>query len=594
MVLDRLVELLDERWHIYVQPAILNMHPDFLIAAPHHGVTIIEVKDWKQGGHRNESGRLMVRDPNGSWAHTSEDPLGQAHTYKSRINDSLISTPSENMYTSVRSTVILPKWRSRDIEALLRNTTHLQENHHRWIAAVGSEVFEKPANRNLLRLLIYGGRRIGAGISESVWQRLAARLDEPEAIAEQRQSLKLSIGARNVALNPSKATTRRVRGATGSGKTIGLAARAAQLASEGKQVLVLSFNITLSHYIQDQVRRHARMLRANPRLVDCIHIHGFCSDVVTTAGETLSGITDPDDIIALAESIYRTKRGHLKKYDAILVDEGQDFQQEWWNFLRKEVRRNDQSEMLLVADATQDIYERKSWVDEAKMTACGFKGPWTSLDGCYRMPVDLIPIVSEFAERYLDRDLDLPTVPTDHTGIASEPTIRIWRNEVGRSNRHLADVVLAEVTKIINEEGVHSGDCAILVNDHTLGLAVAENFGDDLEHIFSEDLEDRQRRKKRFWPGVAMLKGSTVHSFKGWEARAIIVVISATDPDQGSSPRDLAYVALSRAKGAPGNRSAFITVINTLPELADFKQRFERDIAINEVPQLGGQARIGL
>jgi superfamily I DNA/RNA helicase len=48
--------------------------------------------------------------------------------------------------------------------------------------------------------------------------------------------------------------------------------------------------------------------------------------------------------------------GFGERYDAVLVDEGQDFTLEWWQLLRDHVRKDATGEMLLVADPTQDIY----------------------------------------------------------------------------------------------------------------------------------------------------------------------------------------------------------------------------------------------
>ena len=56
--------------------------------------------------------------------------------------------------------------------------------------------------------------------------------------------------------------------------------------------------------------------------------------------------------------------------------------------------------------------------------------------------------------------------------------------------------------------------------------------------------------------------------------------------------RRLAYVALTRVKGAPGNIAAVVQVLNCDPELNDFKAEFERDIGVAEVPALGGQRRL--
>ena len=47
----------------------------------------------------------------------------------------------------------------------------------------------------------------------------------------------------------------RLRGVAGSGKTLVIAQRAANLASQGKKVLVVTYNITLWHFIRDHISR---------------------------------------------------------------------------------------------------------------------------------------------------------------------------------------------------------------------------------------------------------------------------------------------------------------------------------------------------
>ena len=66
--------------------------------------------------------------------------------------------------------------------------------------------------------------------------------------------------------------------------------------------------------------------------------------------------------------------------------------------------------MLLVADATQDIYgTARSWTDEA-MTGAGFPGGrWAELQTCYRLPPTAMETARTFASNYLPRDtVDLP------------------------------------------------------------------------------------------------------------------------------------------------------------------------------------------
>ncbi len=69
----------------------------------------------------------------------------------------------------------------------------------------------------------------------------------------------------------------------------------------------------------------------------------------------------------------------------------------------------------------------------------------------------------------------------------------------------------------------------------------------------------------QFWMGDPRLKAATVHSFKGWETRALVVHIS-----QAMTASDLAeiYVALSRLRSS--EKGSFLTVVCSAPELETY------------------------
>jgi hypothetical protein len=83
-----------------------------------------------------------------------------------------------------------------------------------------------------------------------------AWLREPEHAATQREPLPLNADQQRIATTRTRTGYRRVRGPAGCGKSLALAARASQLAGEGKDVLVVSFNITLLHYLRDLAVRY--------------------------------------------------------------------------------------------------------------------------------------------------------------------------------------------------------------------------------------------------------------------------------------------------------------------------------------------------
>lgn len=607
---DFFLEKLDESWHVFVQPHMLNQQPDFLLVSLEHGVTVIEVKHWREDGIRCDKPReLNVKTASGEWVYTNQDPVLQVELYRRGIVNRFLTPPEANtaterlIYGGVNALVVMTNWPGAKVQIPLKKGSRLESKNQTYVTIVGREIYEEA--RQINRLL-FGRRNKGVPLDERTFNRLIDRLQEPEAIADQRRPLKLSNSAKRVVGNPDNAVIRRVRGSAGSGKTLALAGRAVSLASQGKSVLILSFNITLPHYIEDLVGRRSRELGVDRRKIICIHFHGFCRDELDWLGNSQSGedavnqsgsrASEGQDFKYMVDStirLYQSNPVGLKKYDAILVDEGQDFTLEWWNFLRNYVRSDTTNgEMLLVADISQDIYGRRAWTAEKEMLNAGFRGPWTELGGSYRLPVDFIPVVAEFASTFIGEDIEVPTIPKDHDGRAAAETVRHWINAINDDDSTICQLVAKEIAQLRElPNGPHEADIVILTETHQLGLMVMNHMqevGFWSEHIFTElDGQDRRDRKRRFYPGISMLKGSTIQSFKGWEGRAVVYVMQNSDGVNDIARH--AYTALTRLKGDPTNRAACITVINRIEEFQQFKPRFEREITSEEVPQLAGE-----
>jgi Nuclease-related domain/AAA domain len=563
------LDRLDDGWTVYVQPRLGLDVPDFVAVHDRHGVCIIEVKDWAPRRYRSGTSAVIeFSRGDGTWQVTAEKPRYQAYRYRTAIHDQFFALPDDDPDPpqAVRSVVILPKQSTRDAVRLLEavQVTAKEET----VRVLGGDALHDPVA--LVR---------GPGCPRPPRQsiaRLERHLAESSLMIELREPLRISAGARNIERNTSNARFRRVRGPAGCGKTFGLAARAAKLASQGQRVLVLTFNVTLSHYLRTLVTARCRDYAANPTLVTCTNFHGLCRRVVDDAG--LVGITPRahdhlppfDQTVARAADVLAA--GFDCRYDAVLIDEGQDFTLDWWNLLRRDVLV-DGGEMLLVADPTQDVYGKRAWTEEARMLGAGFSGPWTELEGSYRMPADLVQIVNEFAEQFLDGERLVAGVPRDRLEITgpSAVTCRRWRyvGPTGNVGRHVG---LAVVDLLDHDPGLSPSDIVFLCETHAEGLQavrVLEACGHAVHHMFGTDDADRSRRKRRFWPDAPGIKGSTVHSFKGWEARALVIGIRQT-----AESRRLAYVALTRVKADRLGRPAYVSVVNSDPSLESFGAAF--------------------
>jgi hypothetical protein len=115
---------------------------------------------------------------------------------------------------------------------------------------------------------------------------------------------------------------------------------------------------------------------------------------------------------------------------------------------------------------------------------------------------------------------------------------------------------------------VSYSDIVLLVPDHRLGLncvSLLEKKKFQVLHVFDKDKREQKSRKMSFFAGDARIKACTIHSFKGWEARYIVVAIS-----ESSFNSELAatYVALSRLKRH--TEGSYLTVVCSAPGLEDF------------------------
>jgi hypothetical protein len=569
VVLDELAKLGDG-WTIYVQPRLAQDKPDFVAVHDRKGVCAIEVKDWSKGKYRQtDHGVIQYVDGNGVWHDTREQPRYQAYRYRTTIFDQFFALPEDGTHPTqaVRSVLILPRHSTKDARTLF-STPQVTADEMSVEVWGGDDLLHA-----LPKILKGTGCPRPAALSIS---RLRRQLVVVEPSSAQVPA-SLSRDAKNIATNPNNARRRRVRGPAGCGKSFGLAARAARLAAERKSVLVLSFNSTLGNYLRTLATAHCRDVDADPTLITCTNFHSFCDRIVSDA--RLLGIPLDDhpgtpwfDVI-VRQATQALERGVQRRYDAVLIDEGQDFTLDWWNLLRHHVVRP-HGEMLLVADPTQDVYDQQAWTDEEQMLGAGFSGPWTELEGSYRMPTDLVPLANAFAERYLDGERLTAVVPDDHADLvgAAVATHRSWENV--SSPLDLGPAIGREVVRLLTHHPeLQPHDVAFLCQHHQEGLAavkVIEAAGYPVHHIFALKRADQHRRKRRFWPEAPGVKGCTVHSFKGWEAPAVVMGIG-----EGDRSKRLAYVAMTRVRVGGGNRPAYLSIVNSDLAIASFQSTFE-------------------
>ena len=585
--------LLPLEWEIYVQPHLNGLRPDFVLLNPEVGIGVFEVKDW------NIEGKDLPRNDN---------PVAKVVLYKHQILN--LYCPRLGIraleYLEARAVVtagiiIVGTSTERAKDLLRPNQTQLclLGRPARYHPIAGWDALE----RKDIDTVFPDWRRARSGFMEQRFaDDLRTWLVEPDHAATQREPLSLDARQRSIVTTPpsTKSGYRRIKGPAGSGKSLVVAARAAHLAMEGRDVLVISYNITLLHYLRDLAVRYPEPGKGFTNRITWLHFHGWCKQVCVHAGMEAEyralwhdrGEHDvfvpdhdtSDEILetklpALVARVLDEAGNEVPRYDAVLVDEGQDFNLDWWNVLRKVCRPG--GEMLLVADETQDIYGRaKSWTDE-KMNGAGFLGgTWTRLESSYRLPERFVPLLRRYVDEYLgDVVVNLPKGIQFHPqqarqlGLDVEPVKLRWLQVSPDVAAETCVEAVCSTPGFADPETVGFSDVTLLINSHEFGLRCVEMLqgkGVEVAHVFDSEKSRQRVRKLAFFMGDARVKACTIQSFKGWEARALVVYVGSA---QSLADRALVYVGLSRLKRHA--RGSFLTVVCAAPELEAYGKAWQ-------------------
>jgi hypothetical protein len=295
---------------------------DFVIAHPEDGVLVIEAKGgelgydpmtrrWSQGGR---SGRHELH----------EDPFHQAR---------------DEMHSLVRIMEAQAGWDdwrpSYGYAVALPDGTYGVDAHP---GAPAAYVIDHDDMRGLdarVREIMHGWRRNGRVFGERGMEALATALGFRVEI---RTPLKLAFDEEDrkiVELTDEQAYVRAyvlhrkravVTGPPGSGKTVLALGIARHVAAEGKRTLLTCFNVRLADYLRVSVENTPN-LHVN-------HFHGLCAELAREAGLAIPEASGPDDRVYFEETLpgllEEAARRLEPRFDAIIVDEAQDFREWWW------------------------------------------------------------------------------------------------------------------------------------------------------------------------------------------------------------------------------------------------------------------------
>lgn len=477
---------------------------DFVIAHPWHGVLIVEVK----------GGRIRYDGTTGQWwsnENAIDDPFEQAKRSKYSLLEKLKDLPYwRDRWLTIGHAVAYPDvvvkhdLRLDAPEAIILDARDLQDVRA-WAGNVyaywrGQDDREGAPLREGVEELIHL-----LSPSWDLYAPLAVEFAQEEAtivrVTEQQFNLlDFLMSHRRVAIS----------GCAGSGKTTLAVQQARRLGRQGFRVLLTCFN----RHLAEHLRRDDTL----PDNVEVLHFHGVCMKMAHWAGlqarltegqgtEAWFDHTLPEVLLEAADLLEA-------RYDALIVDEGQDFQAHWWVPLQCLLADPDQGILYVFYDDNQNLYQT-----------------------AFRLPEDL----ARFSltrncrnTRHIHRTF-LPFYRSEVTPEAigprgRPPEVCFYESEAGLKRQ-----LRQTLHRLVVQEEVAPADIVILTPKAR-----------DRSLLWQWGSLGNFRLTDTWPPGSGAIYCTTVHRFKGLESR--VVILAELYPSGHQDLETLLYVGCSRAR----------------------------------------------
>jgi hypothetical protein len=316
---------------------------DILVLWPGVGLAAIEVKG---GLVTNEHGQWYQSGKDGK--HKLQDPMAQSqgsmHAYKEWLKDQ-IGSPLTSRFAYMAAfpySKVPAEWvRSGNPRTLILDKddcTKTSEIIRRAIETEGG-----------------GTGPLAASFLERIVPRLEGNLEQPETSAAGQGELEDEqdyLTERQAVLLSATRSLPRIKftGGAGSGKTWLAVQKARQLCRDGNRVGLFCYNKGLGMYLRNQV---SGWRSAKPAFTGEFHEYVLSLGVPEGTGQDYYDVEMPRLLKQIAAGL-----DPAEKFDAVIVDEGQDFEPGWWDALRGCLKDPVAGEIYAFMDDHQNVYMR--------------------------------------------------------------------------------------------------------------------------------------------------------------------------------------------------------------------------------------------
>jgi hypothetical protein len=344
-----------------------------------------------------------------------------------------------------------------------------------------------------------------------------------------------------------------IKGPPGSGKTLVLVHRCCHLRQyhpQKKNILLVCYNIALVSYLKRLIQEKG--IGVGNGGIHVSHYYELCSKIL---GEPIQFENEDNEYydMIVEETISRVAKGvsRLDQFDAILIDEGQDFSNQMLKALLGLLRSG--GDLVIALDSYQDLYSRR--------------GPWKSLGiqavgrtsymgKVYRNTSEIFNFTQRFIGESEKFEQQLALLPDDHALHGDPPELHQFSDFDEAEN-----FLIEDLSKCLDQGEYKRSEVAVIYDDKVYGFdrfaydnrALPMRVHKKLEAsgIPTTWVSQDVRAKEMYDVTTDRVSLISVHSSKGLDFDLVYLVgVDRIQPSEITRAylTNLIYVAMTRAK----------------------------------------------
>lgn len=388
----------DDEYEVYFNPYMNGDRPDIIIMRRGGGVFIIEVKDWDLNSYELNYRKQWVIKYNKS---ITKSPIQQVLKYKENLYDLHIPNLLEKKIKDFKHlkmvccAVYFHNANQKSLEDFLVKPFGEDKKYQKFlkynIDLIGRDDLEKEKFDKILEKRYIKTEYPSALFTKELYESFSRFLRPSLHLKSEGKPILYSEEQQKIIYSDTR--QQKIKGVVGSGKTTILVARAVEAykralkENDNPKILILTYNITLKNYIQDKLKQVPEDF--DWKSFDILNYHLLINSILNNIGiDIVIGEDKQNENIGyyLERKYYSNvklfdeNKDKIEKYDAILIDEIQDYQYEWFEILKKHILKGG-GEYVLFGDEKQNIYTRET---EEKKVKTNISGGFNLLKRCYR------------------------------------------------------------------------------------------------------------------------------------------------------------------------------------------------------------------